>query len=118
MTVIMAIALMGCAIHSIQTSEASPLVASVASMHDAYVNADPALTSAEKAAYLQTSSNWRADMAAGDSIDVEKFSQSAESVMGRYDVYVRNDARFSVPDKAMYLRSTGILRKIIEVARK
>lgn len=51
-------------------------------------------------------------------IPADLFRNAAEPVMDRYDQYVRNDVDLSAPVQVRYLRTTTLLRKLLNLSAK
>lgn len=54
---------------------------------------------------------------AGNMISVDAIEDSVAKVAERHDAYVNADATLSAEDKALYLRTTEILRGVMEAAK-
>lgn len=94
----------------------------VAARHDAYVAGDASLDQADKDVFLAQSATVsdaiKTAEADGKFIKADKVAGSVNAVTGRHDAYVNGDDSLDSLHKEVYLRSSALLRDVVDEALK
>lgn len=103
---------------AISTDAIDGAVLKVSARHDTYVSKDAALPAPDRAAALAESERLRSTVAAaGDYVSVEAIGGDVETVTARHDKYVAQDEALDPGDRRIFLRTSTLLRDVVDAAR-
>jgi len=91
----------------------APAATIVCNRHDSYVNSDAGLNVQSAQEFLSQSAAVRG-LLANDPIPVAPLRAALTPVLDRYDAYVQADASLTAPQQVTRLRSSELLRSLIE----
>lgn len=97
-----------------RSSEVEPVAGFVVDRHDAYVDADESLDSSQRLALKTDSGQLMVLIRRGEVVELDALAARQAGVIDRHDAYVSADESLSETKRARYLRSTEIMRAMVD----
>lgn len=98
-----------------RTSEVIPAAEIVVERVNRYIDADPALSESRKLGLKAQGEALLVLLNSQELVELDRLESQQLIVIGRHDQYVRDDESLSEKQKRRYLRTTDIMRRLVQI---